>query len=156
MENRNKENEYYQNIYFIISFIKSKKIELFFSEQNDFINSLQKVKAIEAHINSNLIYEIAFYRFKINLKRIKKEEKKDKIIIILKDENNNSFESKINIHEIKTDKDIFLYNFEFEPIKKLLKLIFPPSRVILAPESFQLYIDYIKNENIPEKDRENS
>lgn len=154
MENRNKENEYYQNIYFIISFIKSKKIELFFSEQNDFINSLQKVKAIEAHINSNLIYEIAFYRFKINLKRIKKEEKKDKIIIILKDENNNSFESKINIHEIKTDKDIFLYNFEFEPIKKLLKLIFSPSRVILAPESFKLYIDYIKSENIPEKDRE--
>ena len=159
MENNIQANQSYQRIHFIISYIKSKKLELSIKEKSDskYINSLQKVKTTETKSFKNIPYEIALYNFQINLNKIKNEEKIDKITIILKDENHNIFETKINIYDIEEDKDCFLYNFNFEPIKKFLNIgiILPPSSIMLLDsEKFILYTIYIKEDNLTEKDKE--
>ena len=159
MENNIQANQSYQRIHFIISYIKSKKLELSIKEKSDsdYINFLQKVKTTETKSFKNISYEIAIYNFKLNLNKIKNEKKLDKITIILKDESNNMFETKINIYDIEEDKDCFLYNFNFEPIKKFLNIgiILPPSSIMLLDsEKFDLYATYIKEDNLTEKDKE--
>ena len=159
MENNIQANQSYQRIHFIISYIKSKKIELSIKEKSDsdYINYLQKVKTTETKSFKNITYEIAIYNFKLYLNKIKNEEKIDKITIILKDENHNMFEAAINIYDIEEDKDCFLYNFNFEPIKKFLNIgiILPPSSLLLLDsEKFDLYTIYIKEDNLTEKDKE--
>ena len=154
MENNPQENQPCQTIHFIISFIKSKNIEISLKDDNFFINSLTKVNSTEIKSLKNVSYEISIYNFKINCNKIKGEEKKDKITIALKDEYNNIFETKININVIEYGKDCFLYDFYFEAIKKFLGGIPPPSSVILTDcEKFGLYVNYIKNDNISEKDK---
>ena len=151
-QNKEKRQKDYQFIYFITSHIKAKNYELFLDDKNENINFLEKVLLKEMNTNKNIIYELEIYRFRVFLDRIKNKNE-DKIIIFLKFENN-IFESKIYMQNIEKGKDYFLYDFNFEPIKKLIINISPPSSLYLLDyEKFEYYIDFIKNENKPENEK---
>ena len=148
IQNNNKEINDFQFVYFIISHLKSKKIEIVLNEEKDIINSLEKVKTRELKSLKNIIYEIEIFRFKIFLNKIENEDKKNKITVILKD-NNNKFESNINMQDIEIGRDCFIFNFQFEPIKKFLNIgvILPPLSLILTDcEKFELYVDLLRND----------
>ena len=151
-QNKEKAKKNSQFVYFITSHIKSKNCELFLDDKNENINCLEKVLTKEVNPSNTLIYEVEIYRFSIFLNKIINKNE-DKIIIFLKYENN-TFESKINIQKIEKERDCFLYDFQFEPIKKFIIIISPPSSLnLLDYEKFGYFIDFIKNENKSENEK---
>ena len=130
-------------IYFIESHEKEKNIKI---EILDDTFSLQSIYNMGFNSNKkNFI--VTIYRIKIVEEKILDKYKgydNLQIQIFLEDEQKNRFQKIID--NIEKNKDIFLFNFLFDKIKKIFKDISPPIKCNLTyQQKFELFIDAFSN-----------
>ena len=143
MEKNNKEKIH---IYFIENHVIINQVKLEF--ENMILSRDLKVIFQDKFNKNDITYTYSIYKFQFF-----PSEKIFEAKIILIDEKNNKFYFNLNVKDY--DKDIFLYDFKFNPQHNIFsKNFFPPKSYPLShQEQFDLYIKYIslsqnKNEKI--------
>ena len=161
----------FQYVYFIENHISTSNVLLELSRKQTVADNLECVKIAQKEKREKEIYIYSIYRFRFYSSRVKenfskikeniskakeniskdldiqfkpKEPKSYEITIEMKDENQEKFEKKIEITDF--EKDIFIFNFQFDKNKGWIMDKDPPkSYSFTLEEQFLIYVDYLRN-----------
>ena len=143
-------NEDCQYVYFIENHIISSTTTISLEKNSNEVNSLEEIQLPNYESEKGNEFICTLYRFKLEINQRKKLD----VIINLKDGNDEIFSKEINIPD--TSRDIYIYDFFFEPKKTKFEIKEPPISFGFSHcQQFEIYVKFLRSQNINQQNKKN-
>jgi len=143
-------NRDFQYVYFIENHIINTISTIFLENISNEINGLEEIQQPNYKSCKGIEFKCSLYRFKLDIKQKKELD----VIISLKNDKDEIFSKTIIIPD--SSRDNYIYDFIFKPKKKNTEIKEPPISFSFSHcQQFEIYVNYLRKQNIKQQDQEN-